>query len=146
MAVSVSVVQAVDDELVDAWARLLPQLSGSAAPVTGAVLREVVESPATDLLVARCDGEVVGFLTLVVFRIPTGRRAWIEDVVVDESARGRGVGEALTRAAIDLATEKGARTVDLSSRPAREAANRLYRRIGFAPRDSTMYRYRLPEV
>jgi ribosomal protein S18 acetylase RimI-like enzyme len=144
--VSVSVVQRVDDDIVGAWARLLPQLSGSAEPVTAEVLREVVDSPATDLLVARSNGAVVGFLTLVVFRIPTGRRAWIEDVVVDEAARGRGVGEALTRAALELAAEKGVRTVDLSSRPARAAANRLYQRLGFAPRDSTMYRFRPPDA
>jgi ribosomal protein S18 acetylase RimI-like enzyme len=86
------------------------------------------------------DGSVVGSLTLVLFRIPTGVRAWIEDVVVDESARGRGAGEALTREAMRMATEAGARTVDLTSRPTREAANRLYERIGFEERETRVYR------
>jgi len=79
-------------------------------------------------------------MTLVVFRIPTGVRAWIEDVVVDEAARGRGVGEALNRVAIQRAHDAGARTVDLTSRPSREAANRLYSRLGFEQRDTNVYR------
>jgi ribosomal protein S18 acetylase RimI-like enzyme len=132
---------AVTDELVAAFARLVPQLSRS-SPVPGeAELAEIVASPATVLLVARQAGAIVGSLTLVLFRIPTGVRAWIEDVVVDESARGQGVGEALSRRAIDLAASAGARTVDLTSRPSREAANRLYRRIGFEQRDTNVYRY-----
>jgi len=95
------------------------------------------------VLVARVDGEILGALTLVVFRIPTGVRAWIEDVVVDDRARGKGVGELLNRVALDLARSKGARTVELTSRPSREAANRLYRRIGFVQRDTNVYRYDL---
>ena len=80
-------------------------------------------------------------LTLAVFRIPTGVRAWIEDVAVDASARGKGAGEALTRAAIKLASERGSRTVELSSRPSREAANRLYLRVGFVRRETNVYRF-----
>jgi ribosomal protein S18 acetylase RimI-like enzyme len=80
-------------------------------------------------------------LTLIVFRISTGVRAWIEDVVVDETARGRGVGEALSQEAVRRALALGARTVELTSRPSREAANRLYRRLGFVRRDSNLYRY-----
>jgi ribosomal protein S18 acetylase RimI-like enzyme len=80
-------------------------------------------------------------LTLAVFRIPTGVRAWIEDVVVDQSARGQGVGEALSRRALDLAAAAGARTVELTSRPSRQAANHLYQRLGFQPRDTNVYRY-----
>jgi ribosomal protein S18 acetylase RimI-like enzyme len=95
------------------------------------------------VFVARVDGNIVGSLTLVTFRIPTGIRAWIEDVVVDESARGHGVGEALNQAAIEEARRKGAVTVDLTSRPSREAANRLYQRIGFVQRDTNVYRYSL---
>jgi ribosomal protein S18 acetylase RimI-like enzyme len=107
-------------------------------------LQEIVDSPAVILLMARSDeGLIVGSLSLVVFRNPTGVRAWIEDVIVDQAARGQGIGEALTRAAIDRARESGARTVDLSSRPAREAANRLYQRIGFELRNSNLYRYNL---
>jgi ribosomal protein S18 acetylase RimI-like enzyme len=95
------------------------------------------------LFIARVDGRIVGSLTLAVFRIPTGIRAWIEDVVVDESARGHGVGEALNRAALAEAKRRGAKTVDLTSRPSREAANRLYLRIGFVARETNVYRYDL---
>ncbi len=132
----------VDDELVAAFESLIPQLSSSSPPPPRAELEEIVRSDATHLLVARDEqGSILGSMTLVVFRIPTGVRAWIEDVVVDSAARGRGVGEALNRAALDLARERGARTVDLTSRPSREAANRLYRRIGFVQRDTNVYRF-----
>jgi ribosomal protein S18 acetylase RimI-like enzyme len=133
----------VTAELVEAFAGLVPQLSSSSPPPGPAELAEIVESPATTLLVARLPaGEIVGTLTLVVFRIPTGVRAWIEDVVVDDGARGRGVGEALNEEAIRQAAAAGARSVDLTSRPSREAANRLYRRLGFEPRDTNVYRHR----
>jgi ribosomal protein S18 acetylase RimI-like enzyme len=129
--------------LVPAFARLIPQLSRSAPPPDVAVLQEIVESRATHLLLAEdpSTDEVLGSLTLCVFRIPTGLRAWIEDVVVDDAARGRGVGEALNLFAIDLAAELGCRTVDLTSRPSREAANRLYQRIGFVARETNVYRF-----
>ncbi|MBV8388116.1 MAG: GNAT family N-acetyltransferase [Acidimicrobiia bacterium] len=130
--------------MVDAFTRLIPQLSKSNPPPTRDELEELVRSEASHLLVARDDsGNIVGSLTLVVFRIPTAVRAWIEDVVVDESARGQGIGEALNREALRLAGELGARTVDLTSRPSREAANRLYQRIGFKPRETNVYRYEL---
>jgi len=136
----------VTDELVDAMAHLVPQLSSS-SPVPGRdELRAIVASPACHLLLAGDDGDggaILGCLTLVVFPIPTGTRAWIEDVVVDGGARGRGVGEALNRAALDLAGSLGARTVDLTSRPSREAANRLYRRLGFEQRATNVYRFDL---
>jgi ribosomal protein S18 acetylase RimI-like enzyme len=133
----------VTAELVEAIAGLVPQLSSSSPPPSPAELAEIVESPATTLLVARLpEGEIVGSLTLVVFRIPTGVRAWIEDVVVDDGARGRGVGEALNEEAVRRAVEAGARSVDLTSRPSREAANRLYRRLGFEVRDTNVYRRR----
>ncbi len=142
VAVTVSVATGVSDELVDAFARLTPQLSRSSPAPSREVLTEIVDSRATHLLVARAaDGTILGSLTLVLFRIPTGLRAWIEDVVVDGEARGQGVGEALNRFAIDVAAERGARSVDLTSRPSREAANRLYRRLGFEPRDTNVYRF-----
>ena len=130
----------VDDALVAAMARLVPQLSSSNPAPDAAALSAIVASDASVLLLAEEDGEVVGAMTLVVFTIPTGVRAWIEDVVVDEVARGRGVGDALNRAAIERAREAGARTVDLTSRPSREAANHLYRRLGFEQRDTNVYR------
>jgi ribosomal protein S18 acetylase RimI-like enzyme len=132
----------VNPELVEAFERLIPQLSSSSPPPTERELGRIVSSPASHLLVARDDeGAIVGSLTLVVFPIPTGLRAWIEDVVVDESARGAGVGADLNRFALDLADELGAKTVDLTSRPSREAANRLYRGLGFVPRETNVYRY-----
>ena len=144
---SVEEAREVTPELVEAFARLVPQLSRSAAPLQATELAEMVEAASTHVLVARLAGDgadpgrIVGTLTLVVFRIPTGIRAWIEDVVVDEVARGRGVGQALTDLAIRIATAKGARTVDLTSRPSREAATRRYARMGFARRDTNVYRY-----
>jgi ribosomal protein S18 acetylase RimI-like enzyme len=132
---------AVDGELVAAWERLIGQLSRSAPAPSRSELEEIATSPATRLLVARDDaGAIVGSLTLAIFRIPTGVRAWIEDVVVDEAARGQGIGAALTREAMRLATEAGARTVDLTSRPDREAANRLYQAVGFERRETNVYR------
>lgn len=86
------------------------------------------------------DGEIVGTLTLACFHIPTGTRAWIEDVVVDDAARGEGIGAALVEEAVRLARTAGARTIDLTSRPEREAANRLYERTGFARRETNVYR------
>ena len=142
--VRIEVVERVDEALVEAFGRLIPQLSRSSPAPTADELREIVDGPATHLLVARDDdGTIVGSLTLVLFRIPTAMRAWIEDVVVDDAARGNGVGDALNRRALVIAEEHGAKTVDLTSRPSREAANRLYQRIGFEPRETNVYRYEL---
>ena len=134
----------VSDELVAAFARLVPQLSTSAQLPTRAELEQIVSSPAATLLLARDpDGQIIGSLTLVVFRTPTGTRAWIEDVVVDEAARGQGAGAELIREAIRLASESGARTLDLTSRPSREAANALYEKVGFRARETNVYRHDL---
>ena len=141
--VSVERVASADEELLAACHRLIPQLSSSSAPIALRELQEIVSSEVSVLFAARVDSRVVGLLTLVVFRIPTAVRAWIEDVVVDESARGKGVGEALNRAALDEARRRGAKTVDLTSRPSRAAANRLYQRIGFVARETNVYRYDL---
>ena len=143
---SVEVVVATEatDEMVAAFARLLPQLSSSATPFDKSTLAEIISAPSSSVLLARDTSsgrEIIGTLTLVVFRIPTATRAWIEDVVVDSGARGRGVGERLTQEEIHLATERGARTIELTSRPSREAARRLYERLGFTVRDTGVYRY-----
>ena len=143
VSVTVEVAGEATDELVAAFARLIPQLSTRAIPPSHNELAEMIAAPATDVLVARLDGAVVATLTLVTFRIPTGVRSWIEDVVVDGAARGHGVGDQLNRFAIELARSKGATTIDLTSRPSREAANRLYQRIGFKPRDTNVYRHEL---
>jgi len=135
-------------EYVAALARLVPQLSTSVAPPTPEEVAGMVTSPAIVQLIARDPergGQIVGTLTLAIFRIPTGLRAWIEDVIVDNESRGRGIGEALVRAALEKAREAGARTVDLTSRPSREAANRLYGRVGFARLETNIYRYDLDQ-
>jgi ribosomal protein S18 acetylase RimI-like enzyme len=144
MRVAVEEVHEVTGELVDAARHLVPQLSGSATPLGLDDLTRIVGHQAITLLAARGDGVIVGMLTLVTFPLPTGLRARIEDVVVDESARGQGVGTALTMAAVALGQRQGARSIDLTSRASRAAANRLYQRLGFQRRDSNVYRYRPP--
>ena len=141
MAATVEIVEHPTAEVVAALTTLLPQLSSAPAP-DAAELERIIAGGST-LFVARVDGAIVGSLTLVLYRIPTGLKAWIEDVVVDEAARGRGVGELLNRAALDEARRRGATAVSLTSRPSREAANRMYRRIGFSQRDTNVYRYDL---
>ncbi|MCY3662828.1 MAG: GNAT family N-acetyltransferase [bacterium] len=131
-----------DGEVVAAVQGLVPQLSTSAAVPSPAEVAELCEAEATVLLLARLDGAIVGMLVLVLFRLPTGMRAWIEDVVVEDTVRGRGVGEALTREALQRATSAGAVTVDLTSRPSRAAAVRLYERMGFERRETGVYRWR----
>jgi ribosomal protein S18 acetylase RimI-like enzyme len=139
----IEIVTEVGDDLVTAFERLIPQLSSSAPPPGRAGLEAIVGTPNCALFVARIDGEIVGSLTLAMYPLPTCVKAWIDDVVVDEAVRGRGVGETLNRAALDEARRRGAKEVDLTSRPQREAANRLYVRLGFAKRDTNVYRYEL---
>jgi ribosomal protein S18 acetylase RimI-like enzyme len=143
MSVTVEKATQASDELVQAMQKLIPQLSSSNAPPSLSELNEIIASESSVLFVARVENQIVGSLTLATFRIPTGIRAWIEDVVVDESARGHGVGEALNRAALNEAKCRGAITVELTSRPSREAANRLYLRMGFVVRETNVYRYTL---
>jgi ribosomal protein S18 acetylase RimI-like enzyme len=139
----VEIVDLANDDVLEALNRLLPQLSSTASAMTLSELREFLDSPSTTLFVARSDGRIVGALTLAVFQIPTGLRGWIEDVVVEEPARGTGVGEALTLAAIERAKVRGVRSLDLTTRPTRDAANRLYARLGFERRETNVYRYSL---
>ncbi|MFI1466302.1 GNAT family N-acetyltransferase [Streptomyces wuyuanensis] len=141
MSVDVVVVHEANDESVAAFARLLPQLSHRARSLDPEAVRRLLACDANTVLMARVEGVVVGMLTLVVFPLPSGLRARIEDVVVDEAARGHGVGAALTEEALRLAKAACARTVDLTSRPSRESANRLYERLGFEARESRVYRF-----
>lgn len=148
VSISVKAATEVDDELVEAFSRLVPQLSSSSPPPTTAELLSIIDNPNSVLFIAELDGDddaqsVVGSLTLAFYRIPTGLKAWIEDVVVDESARGLGVGEALNVAAIDESRQRGAKNVSLTSRSSREAANRLYQRLGFEPYETNLYRFGL---
>lgn len=139
--VEIEVCTKIDDEVIIAFARLVPQLSKTSEPPSQNDLEEIISHCACSVLLARVEEKIVGSLTLVIFPLPTGKRAWIEDVVVDESVRGFGVGEKLNLAAVEIANKKGARTIDLTSRPSREAANRLYKRMGFKERATNVYRY-----
>jgi ribosomal protein S18 acetylase RimI-like enzyme len=139
--VTVEVLHEVTDEVVEAFARLVPQLSKTSVPPDRAALDRIVSSPGATVLIARTDGKIVGTLTLIMFSIPTGLRARIEDVVVDESARGQGIGEELSLAAISIARAAGARNVDLTTRPSRVAAGQLYEKIGFQSRETRVYRF-----
>lgn len=130
-------------ELKAALDLLVPQLSKSNPPPTLAEVGEMLASDAITQFVARDDdGRIIGVSTLAIFPIPTARRAWIEDVIVDEPSRG-GVGAALTKAMIERARHRGCKTIELTSRPAREAANHLYRKLGFQLRETNVYRYEL---
>jgi len=143
--VEVYIATEVTDELKRAMDRLVPQLSRSNPAPPREALQEIVDSEASILFMAKDHTGVLGTLTLILFRIPTGLRAWIEDVIVDDAARGKGVGRILNEVAIQHAFDQGAITVDLTSRPSREAANRLYARIGFVQRDTNVYRFSPPE-
>lgn len=140
MKIGIETARQADQELVDAFGRLLPQLSSTATPLDVEAVRRILECDANTVLVARGGRAIVGTLSLVMFPVPSGLRARIEDVVVDEAARGHGVAGLLIEEALRIAREAGARTVDLTSRPDRAAANRLYERLGFAVRESTVYR------
>ncbi len=145
--IEVKEITEMSQKVCDAFARLVPQLSSSASIPTYAEIDDLINSKAGIVLAATDtddpNAEILGMMTLVVFRIPTGIRAWIEDVVVDGNARGKGIGEKLVRAAVERAKQEGAKTVDLTSRPSREAANRLYRRCGFETRETNIYRIKL---
>ena len=146
MSTTISIATEVTDELVQAFAELVPQLSSANPPPTREQLQSIVSAEACTIFIARVDGSIVGSLTLAVFSIPTATRAWVEDVVVAESARRRGVGEALNAAAIAEARQRGAITVELTSHPSRAAANRLYQRMGFAMRETNVYRLSLGQA
>lgn len=142
--ITIEEVHVADGDLVAAFRRLLPQLSSSAKPLEAYDLESIVDSPATVLLMAKNhEGQYVGTLTLVLFRSPSGARGWIEDVIVDETQRGNGIGEALVEAAIAMARRANAKTLDLTSNPKRESANRLYVRCGFKQRSTNVYRLSL---
>jgi ribosomal protein S18 acetylase RimI-like enzyme len=138
----------VTPEIIEAFAHLIPQLSSHALPPDEAALKAMAASADTIVMLARApEGEqpIVGSATLAITRTPTGRHGWIEDVVVDEAYRGQGWGKALTEACLDAARELGLRSVNLTSRPARVAANALYRSLGFKPRETNVYRIELGE-
>ena len=143
MSISIEIATHATDELLTSLNQLVPQLSSSASPLTSDDVEALIANPAVSVFIAKNDGAIVGTLTLVVFPIPSGLRAWIEDVVVDEGARGLGVGVALTEAAVTESKRRGAKSIDLTSRPSREAANAMYVKLGFEQRETNVYRLSL---
>jgi ribosomal protein S18 acetylase RimI-like enzyme len=135
-------------EVLEAFQRLIPQLTKYSPPPTPEALIRMADSPNTMIFIARypeVDGEIVGTAALAIFETPTGVHAWIEDVVVDRNMRHMGIGKALTDACIAKAREVGLREINLSSNPGRDAANRLYQSMGFVRRITNVYRYPLNE-
>lgn len=133
-----------DDELYEAFQRLIPQLTQNNPPPSLDLLHALLADTSSTLLLAR-DGsnKIVGALTLIVYKVPTGIRSIIEDVVVDESARGKGVGEKLMLKAIQIAKQKEAKNISLTSNPQRVAANKLYLKLGFQKRETNSYQMKL---
>lgn len=141
--VEIIALDSITPEFVEALHRMIPQLAPGTPVPSREQLQKVIDCPVNTLFAARVNDRTVGTLTLTMVVTPTGTTGWIADVVVDDLVRGKGIGEKLVREAITRAKSLGARYVDLSSRPAREAANRLYQRIGFAKRETNYYRYML---
>jgi ribosomal protein S18 acetylase RimI-like enzyme len=140
----IDIVTQADAELYEAFRRLVPQLTQNNPPPSLDDLADLVRDASSTLMIARdVDGKIVGALTLSVYRVPTGIRSIIEDVIVDKAARGQGIGEALMFRAIKLAREKGAQNISLTSNPMREAANRLYLCVGFKKRETNAYQMNL---
>ena len=133
-------VKVVDDKLVEAFTRLLPQLSDKAKAITKADLEKIVTSDNALLIIAVANDTIVGTITLLIFNIPTGTKARIEDVVVDDACRGKGIGQKLISYAIEKATQAQAACIDLTSNPNRESANKLYQKMGFEQRQTNIYR------
>jgi len=134
------------EEIYQAFQRLIPQLTQHSSPPSREDLQVMTGSSETVIFIAREDDEqqqIIGSATLGLFQTPTGWHGWIEDVIVDEGARRQGVGKALTEACLQKARELGLREVNLTSRPARQAANQLYVSMGFSRRESNLYRFEL---
>ena len=140
----IDIVTQADEELYEAFQHLIPQLTNNNPPPSLNDLSALVRNEASTLIVVRNENaKIIGALTLTVYRVPTGIRSIIEDVVVDSSARGQGIGEALISRAIEVAREKGAINISLTCNPMREAANRLYQRMGFKKRETNAYQMKL---
>lgn len=133
----------IDDTVSKAFEKLIPQLTGRNSYPSREELQKILQTGNSFIFVAREGDEILGTLSLVVYKIPTGKKAWIEDVVVDENARGKGVAALLVNHALDMARAKGIEKVDLTSTPARTAANKLYQKLGFGKRDTNVYRFTL---
>ena len=126
--------------LMASFERLIPQLAPGCRPPTEEQLEKIIHSGSTLIFIASENGEIIGTLTLVIYPLMTGAKAWIEDVVVDNTMRGRGIGKLLTLHAIGYAARAGIAKIDLTSSPSRVEANALYQRIGFVRRETNVYR------
>jgi ribosomal protein S18 acetylase RimI-like enzyme len=120
---------------------LLPQLTSPDRLLSESELSRIVSSPHTKLFVARAGGNIIGMISLAVVQMPSGVRSYLEDLVVDSAYRRRGVATALLEAAIDHARRSGARSLDMTSRPSRRDAIRLYEKMGFRRRETNAFRY-----
>jgi len=134
------------DDFLEAINALLPQLSPTSKPLREEDLKKIIKSNCAKLFFAVENKQSLGTLTLVMFKIPTGTRAWIEDIVVDRKSRGRGIGKRLIKHVIQLAKQSGAITVDLTSHPSRKTANALYKKAGFKTRATNVYRYKISQL
>lgn len=143
MDISIKEVSSCDDPLVPFLLKLLPQLSSSALVPSDEQVRVLLTQESTTVLAATDGRNVFGTTTLVTYVTLTGVRCRVEDVVVSSEARGRGLGRQMTAKAVEHARSAGARTIDLTSRPTRKAANSMYQSMGFELRDSNTYRLAL---
>ncbi len=142
MTCLISRVETVTPELLTAFERLIPQLTKAPVP-TPQELQKQLDSP-SGLIIARlpgADGLIVGAATLGVFRTPSGVHAHVEDVIVDQAARGQGIGEALVNELLQIARQMGLDGVSLTCNPRRVEANALYRKMGFQPWATNVYWY-----
>ena len=130
----------VTDQVLAAFEKLIPQLAPDCVLPTKKDLEAIVNSDTTLLFMAEEENEILGTLTLVFNKIPTGDKLWIEDVVVDNSARGKGVGVKLLQFSITYAKRQGIKSINLTSSPERVAANNLYQKLGFMQRETNVYR------
>lgn len=132
--------ETITDQVLIAFKQLIPQLSSSCALPTKSDLEAIVNSKTTHLFIAEDNNQILGTLTLIFNKIPTGNKVWIEDVVVDDSARGKGLGKDLTNFAIEYVANRHINSINLTSSPERIAANKLYQKLGFIKRETNVYR------
>ncbi len=137
----IEVAKQASPALLRAVTSLLPQLTSSGRSMTAAELNTMITTPAATLLIAKDEEKIVGMISLAVVQMPTGLRSYLEDLVIDASYRRRGAATILLHAAIDVARNAGARTLDMTSRPSRTGAILLYERLGFRRRDTNAFRY-----
>lgn len=127
-------------DYLEAINRLIAQLSTSSHTFTEAELNSLIASPQSHLYALEYDEKIIGMVTLCIYQCPTGRKAWIEDVVVDQNHRGKGYGKLMVRKAMEEYQNRGNVTLMLTSRPSRIVANQLYQSLGFEKRETNVYK------